>query len=199
MSNFNFPLYFQFKISTFHNDFTIKDSENRTLFYVRQKLFKLKEEIMIFADESRSEQLYGIKADRWLDFNANYTITDARTNETIGKIGRKGMKSLWKANYNAFDSAGMEDYLIKEDNAWIKVGDNLLGEIPILNILTGYIFNPSYSLYDKRENVLLQLLKKPSFFSRKFTLEKLADINPEDETRLILCFMMMILLERERG
>ena len=66
MSNFNYPLYFQFKISTFHNDFTIKDSEDRTLFYVRQKLFKLKEEIMIFSDESRSEQQYGIKAVRSL-------------------------------------------------------------------------------------------------------------------------------------
>lgn len=199
MSNFNYPLNFLFKISTFHNDFTIKDSEDRTLFYVRQKLFKLKDEIMIFSDESRSEQQYGIKADRWLDFNANYTFTDTRTTETIGKVGRKGMRSIWKANYNALDIDGLEDYTIKEDNGWVKVGDSFLGEIPIFNILTGYVFNPSYTMYNKEGNKILQLKKKPSFFGRKFTLDKLADINPKDETRLILCFMMMILLERERG
>lgn len=199
MSNFNYPLYFQFKISTFHNDFTIKDNEGRTLFYVRQKLFKLKDEIMIFSDESRSDQQYSIKADRWLDFNANYTFTDSKTTETIGKVGRKGMKSIWKANYNAFDMDGVEDYQIKEDNGWVKVGDSFLGEIPILNILTGYLFNPSYSMYDRTGHAVLQLQKKPSFFGRKFTLDKLADFNPKDENRLILSFMMMILLERERG
>ncbi|CDT17213.1 MULTISPECIES: hypothetical protein [Sphingobacterium] len=199
MSNFNYPLSFLFKISTFHNDFTIKDSEDRTLFYVRQKLFKLKEEIMIFSDESRSEQQYSIKADRWLDFNANYTFTDHKTTEIIGKVGRKGMRSIWKANYNAFDRDGVEDYKIQEDNGWVKVGDSFLGEIPILNILTGYLFNPSYTMYDKEGNKVLQLQKKPSFFGRKFTLDKLAEVDPKDETRLILCFMMMILLERERG
>lgn len=199
MSNFNYPLSFLFKISTFHNDFTIKDSEDRTLFYVRQKLFKLKEEIMIFSDESRSEQQYSIKADRWLDFNANYTFKDHKTTEIIGKVGRKGMRSIWKANYNAFDRDGVEDYKIQEDNGWVKVGDSFLGEIPILNILTGYLFNPSYTMYDKEGNKVLQLQKKPSFFGRKFTLDKLAEVDPKDETRLILCFMMMILLERERG
>jgi len=199
MSNFNYPLNLLFKISTFHNDFTIKDEEDRTLFYVRQKLFKLKEEIMIFSDESRSEQQYAIQADRWLDFNANYTFTDTKTTETIGKVGRKGMRSIWKANYNALDVDGVEDYQIKEDNGWVKVGDSFLGEIPILNILTGYVFNPSYTMYDKAGNKVLQLKKIPSFFGRKFTLDKLSDINPKDEIRLILCFMMMILLERERG
>lgn len=109
------------------------------------------------------------------------------------------MRSIWKANYNALDIDGLEDYTIKEDNGWVKVGDSFLGEIPILNILTGYVFNPSYTMYDKEGNKILQLKKKPSFFGRKFTLDKLADINPKDETRLILCFMMMILLERERG
>ncbi|UIR56926.1 hypothetical protein LZQ00_03705 [Sphingobacterium sp. SRCM116780] len=199
MANFNYPLQFLFKISTFHNDFTIKDNEDRTIFYVRQKMFKLKDEIMIFSDESRAEQQYGIKADRWLDFNANYTFTDTKTTEIIGKVGRKGMKSIWKANYQSFNIDSLEDYRIQEDNAWVKVGDSFFGEIPLVGILSGYVFNPSYSMYDQDGNKVLQLKKKPSFFGRKFTLEKLGEFKPQDETRLILCFMMMVLLERQRG
>lgn len=199
MENLNYPLQFLFKISTFHNDFTIKDQEQRSIAYVRQKMLKLKEDIMIFSDESRSDQLYRIQADRWLDFNAHYSFTDIKTGSSLGKVGRKGMRSLWKSHYNAINTEGDEDFNIQEDNGWVKLGDSLLGEIPILNIFTGYFLNPSYTMYDLQGNAIFQMKKEPSFFGRKFSLAKLAPVDPKDETRLILSFMMMVLLERQRG
>ena len=98
---FDFPLTFQFKLGTISNDFAAKDSSGRTIAYVRQKMFKLKDAIMVFSDETKTNQLYTIKADRIIDFNASYEFTDA--NETVlGSIGRKGMRSLWKAHYEIF-------------------------------------------------------------------------------------------------
>ena len=47
---FDFPLTFQFKLGTISNDFSAKDSGGRTIAYVRQKMFKLKDAIMVFSD-----------------------------------------------------------------------------------------------------------------------------------------------------
>ena len=38
--------------------------------YVKQKMFKLKEDINIFADENQTQQRFNIKADRVIDFSA---------------------------------------------------------------------------------------------------------------------------------
>ena len=199
MKNLEYPLFLQFKITTLANDFVAKDKNDRTIAYVRQKMFKLKEDVIVFNDESKSQENFRIRADRWLDFNANYAIEDTRTGTPIGKVGRRGMKSIWKATYTGMDKDGNEDYTIREDNGWVKIWDNMIGELPIIGMFTGYFLNPSYTLTDKNGNKIFQLKKMPSFFGRKFMLQKFADIPEQDESRLILSYMMMVLLERVRG
>ena len=114
-----------------------------TLAFVKQKLFKFKEHVQVFSNQNQTELKYEIRADKWLDFNTCYTFTNADGKE-IGKVTRKGWKSLWKANYTVLDENGNEDLIIKEANPFAKVFDGLLGEIPILGIFTGYLFNPKY-------------------------------------------------------
>ena len=43
ISDFEYPLQFEFKIGTLSNDFIARDAGNKPLVYVRSKLFKLKE------------------------------------------------------------------------------------------------------------------------------------------------------------
>lgn len=50
-----FPLNFTFKITTISNDFRVNDATGAEVAFVRQKLFKLKEEVQVFNDESRSQ------------------------------------------------------------------------------------------------------------------------------------------------
>jgi hypothetical protein len=69
-----FPIQFKFKISTLHNDFVATDALGNTHAYVKQKLFKLKEHIKVFADTSQTELKYEIKASKWLDFNTSYSF-----------------------------------------------------------------------------------------------------------------------------
>ncbi len=78
---------------------TIADAQGNPLFYVRQKIFKLKEVINVFADVERSQELFTIKADRIIDFSARYNFSDP-TGKVIGAVKRRGMKSLWKAHFD---------------------------------------------------------------------------------------------------
>jgi hypothetical protein len=194
----HFPLEFTFKISTFSNDFTVKDAGGRYIGFVRQKLFKFIEEVEVFNDESKSQVLYRIKANKWIDFSASYIFTDNKGME-IGRVARKGWASIWKARYEVYDERQQQDLLISEENGWVKVGDAILGEIPILGVFTGYLFNPSYKVTRPDGTIVARLKKEPSFFGRRFTVLKTNDFQEGEEERLVLSLMMMILLERRRG
>ncbi len=196
MKEIQFPISLIFKISSFSNDFTAYDGNGNSIAYVKQKLFKLKEKIAIYRDESKREFMYSIEANKWLDFSAAYSISDASGRE-LGKIARKGWASLWKASYDIMDEEQQLEFKVQEANGWVKVVDSLVGEIPVIGFFTGYILNPTYHVLDNSGNVVASLIKEPSFWGRKFRIEKFVDL--ENEERLILALMMMILLERRRG
>ncbi len=198
MQNLQFPLSLQFKISTMSNDFTARDFGGKVVAYVKQKMFKLKEDILIFSDESQTEQIYRIKADKWLDFSAAYAFFD-KDGKEFGKITRKGWASIWKANYSIIDENQNLQYNVNEENAWVKVGDSLLGQIPIVSMLTGYFFNPSYLVTDTNNKPIVRLKKQASFFGRNFEITKEGKMDSDDDDRILLGLMMMILLERRRG
>ena len=198
MKKILFPVDLKFKIGTLANDFTATDGTGSTVAYVRQKMFKLKEDIEVFSDDSRTRLVYKIKADKWLDWSAAYSFTDAMGNR-LGKIARKGWASIWKAQYEIIDQNDQLQYHVREENGWVKVIDGMVGEIPVLGFFTGYLFNPSYILTDTKDNPIARLKKEPSFWGRKFTIIQLGDIDEDDDDRIKLGLMMMILLERRRG
>jgi hypothetical protein len=198
MNSLQFPLNLTFKIGTLSNDFVIKDANEMTIGYVRQKMLKLVEEVQVYTDESRSELIYIIKANKWLDFSASYAFTDKNGKE-IGRVARKGWASLWKANYDIFDELQMKALFVREENPWAKVFDTLLSEVPFLNLLTGFFFHPTYGVARPDDTKIARLSKVSSFFGRKFVIEKLAEFEKGEEERILLGLMMMILLERRRG
>lgn len=198
MTDLNFPISFDFNISTISNDFTARDAQGKVIAYVRQKMFKLKEDIEVFADDSRTQVNYNIKADKWIDFSTAYSFTDSKGKE-LGKVARKGWASLWKANYDIIDQHQKPQYKIREENAWVKVADGVLGQIPILSIFTGYLFNPSYVVLDSKEQIVVRLKKEASFFGRKFTISQVKPTDADDDHRITLSLMMLVLLERRRG
>lgn len=200
MRDFSYPLTFEFKISTIANDFIAKDAQGNVLGYVRQKMFKFKEAISVYSDESRQEMLFKIDADRVIDFNANYAFTNA-TSEKVGSVGRRGAKSILKAHYEVMDASNNQEFLIQEENPWAKFFDALMGEVPIVGMFTGYMFNPRYTVKRHDGTLVARLSKEKSFFGRRFKLEQVGEINAQDgeNERMLLALMMMSLLERRRG
>ncbi|MBF4983514.1 hypothetical protein FNJ87_03935 [Nonlabens mediterrranea] len=198
MNNLDYPVKFNFKVTTLSNDFTARNAQGQTIAYVKQKMFKLKEAVNVYSDETKTRVLFTIAANKWLDWSAAYSMMDANNNE-IGKIARKGWRSMWKAEYNIIDQNQQLQYNVKEESAFTRFLDNLLGEIPILGFFTGYLFNPTYNVTNKQGQVVVKLKKMPSFLGKEFELTKHADIDEDDKERVMLGLMMMILLERRRG
>ncbi len=198
MNTLAFPLHFTFKITTISNDFVAKDANGNTIAYVRAKIFKLKEHVQVFNDESRGQLLLDINANKWLDFNTTYTFTAPQGN-VLGRIARKGWTSIWKAHYEIYDDKNQFEMLLREENPWAKIFDAMLGEIPFLSLLSGYLFHPAYIITDAGGIPVARLRKTPSFWGRQFSVEKLSEFKSGQQDRLVPALMMMILLERRRG
>jgi uncharacterized protein YxjI len=56
---------------------SVTDASGQQVLYVKQKLFKLKEAVNVFADAAQTRQLYTINADRILTFPPSTTSPTA--------------------------------------------------------------------------------------------------------------------------
>lgn len=193
-----YPLEVTLKIWTLAPKIAVTDAEGNLVFFVKQKLFKLREAIGVFADEAQTQKLYDLKADRIIDFSARYNFIDSN-GISLGAVKRKGLRSLWRAHYDIFDNETSSTLHIQEENPWVKVIDSLFAEIPILGTLSGYVFNPKYLVERNDGTVVMRLEKRPSWLSRKFTIKPVDQLSSREETQALLSLLMMVLLERSRG
>ena len=199
LQSIQYPLTLSFKVFALASQATVTDASGRTILYTKQKLFKFREHVEIWTDKSQGTRLAEIKANKVIDWSARFTSTDARGRE-IGSVGRKGWRSIWKAHYEVFNPGDTTpDFSIQEENAWVKVADSFLSEIPIIGIASGYLFHPSYLANRTNGQAAMRMTKQPAFWEGRFKIEKLGELTPREELNLFLSFMMLVMLERRRG
>ena len=194
----NYPLTLTFKILSLGTRLSMHDASGNLVAFVKPKRFKLKEDINVFADENQTQLLYNVKADSIIDFSARYNFTDAG-GRFLGSIKRQGMRSLWKTHYQISDANNQQILEIHEENAWVKVIDAVMGEIPILGMFTGYMFNPAYIVSRADNTPIVRLQKQPAFFESKFEVSAQAQMSQSEESLVLLGVLTMTLLERARG
>lgn len=192
-----FPLNLRFKLFSFAPQIFATDARGGAVLYIKQKLFKLRETINVFTDETQSTPVATIQADRMITFSAKFNFTDPQ-GQPLGAVGRQGMRSIWRARYDLFDAAGQPAGNIREENPFAKVIDGMLESIPLVGAFAGYLFQPRYLLTGPDGAPVMRLHKRPSFFMRRFEVERLAETNPEVTQRDVLALLMLVLLERRR-
>jgi hypothetical protein len=199
-TSMNFPLSLRFKLVALAPQIYVDDAAGQPVLYVKQKLFKLREKIEVYRDASRSQMLCTIQANKIIDWSARYFFTATNGSE-LGSVGRKGMRSIWRAHYEIFAPGdNTPDFEIREENPWTKVGDSLFSSIPIVGMFAGFVFHPSYLITRKSTGQpVFRLTKQSAFFEGKFIIEKFGDANEAEEMALTLSLLMLILLERQRG
>ena len=199
LQGIQYPLTLSFKVLALASQATVADATGRTILYTKQKMFKFREHVEIWTDSSQGTRLAEIKANKVIDWSARYFAMDASGGE-IGSVGRRGWRSMWKAHYETFNPGdNTPDFSIHEENAWIKVADSLISDIPIVGMFSGYFLHPSYLATRADGGPAMRMTKQPAFWEGRFKLEKLGLMTAREELNLFLSFMMLILLERRRG
>jgi len=98
--------------------FRLQTMDGRLLAYSKQKAFKLKEDIRVYADEAQTNELLYIAADRVVDFSASYRVVDSQSGEHVGSLRRKGWSSMFRDSWEILDADGVVRGKVLEDNAW---------------------------------------------------------------------------------
>ncbi|MBI5839008.1 MAG: hypothetical protein HZB19_02790 [Chloroflexi bacterium] len=90
--------------------FRYYDSMGNLVMFSEQKMFRLREDIRIYSDESKTQEVLMIKARQIVDFSAAYDVVDSATGQKVGALRRKGLKSILRDEWEVLD-----------------VGDNVIG------------------------------------------------------------------------
>ncbi|MGE0757310.1 MAG: hypothetical protein AB7O38_09830 [Pirellulaceae bacterium] len=106
--------------------FHIFDAQDRVVGFCQQKAFKLKEDIRIYADETKSRELLRIGARSIIDFAAAYDVVDSASNTKIGALRRKGWQSMLRDTWSVLSPTEQEIGQIAEDSTALALVRRLL-------------------------------------------------------------------------
>jgi hypothetical protein len=80
--------------------------------FSEQKMFKLREDIRVYSDENKTQEVLMIKARQIVDFSAAFDVVDSSTGQKVGALRRKGLASILRDEWDILD-----------------VGDNVIGKL----------------------------------------------------------------------
>ena len=193
----HFPIQIAFKLLTLIPQLYVKDATEKPFAYVRKKFWAFKEDVTVYSDDTQSNPLYRIRADRVIDFRANYRIANM-ADATLGSIRRKGARSLWRAEYE-ISIGDRHVFTVREESVLVRFLDLVIGQIPIVGFFTGYFLNPTYIVTRQGAGEALRMVKHRSFLESMFKVEKTGQVNEDEQIVVTLALMMVTFLERARG
>jgi hypothetical protein len=106
--------------------FRVYDTNQRLILFSEQKAWKLREDIRVYTDESKVNEVLAIKTNRIMDISATYEVVDSNTQEVAGSLKRKGLKSVLRDEWEFYDPQGMQIGLLQEDSMVLALARRVL-------------------------------------------------------------------------
>jgi hypothetical protein len=101
---FQFPQYLlKRQVFALTGKLRFYDPHNNLVLFVEQKMFRLREDIRVYSDETKTQEMLLIKARNIIDWAAAYDVTDSSTGQKIGVLRRKGWKSMLRDEWEVLD------------------------------------------------------------------------------------------------
>jgi len=181
----------QQKVLAIAQQYRILDSSGNLVGYVKQKAFKLKEDIRVFADDSMQQEVLLIKQQQVLDFSGAFAVSDPATGNLVGYLKRKGLKSILRDKWEILDTKGQIFGEISEADSALAT---LRRFIPFL------AFIPKTYEVMVNGQLVATFKQKVKIIGDIWHLDFSADANRVLDRRLGICgALMMSMVERKKG
>lgn len=122
----------------------IYNPQDQLVLYSQQKMFRLKEDIRVYSDETKTHELLTIKARQIIDFSAYYDVIDSQYSTMVGGLRRKGFRSLVRDEWEVFDAQEKSLGVLTEDS---------LNQALMRRFLLGRLLPQNYDLLMATERV----------------------------------------------
>ena len=117
--------------------FRFYDPAGRLVMFSEQKMFRLKEDIRIYGDESKTQEVLSIRARQIMDFSAAYDVVDTEMNQKVGALRRKGWSSLVRDEWEVLDAS---------DNVIARLFEDSIGLALLRRLLLGSWLPQNYDI-----------------------------------------------------
>ena len=116
-SIFQFPNYLlRRQAIALTGKFRFYDPAGRLVMFSEQKMFRLREDIRVYGDEGKSQEVLSIKARQILDFSAAYDVLDTEMNQKVGVLRRRGLRSILRDEWEVLDANDRQIGKLFEDS-----------------------------------------------------------------------------------
>jgi len=114
---FQFPSYLlKRQVFALTGRFRFYDPNGNQVMFSEQKMFKLREDIRVYSDENKTQEVLSIKARQIIDFSAAYDVVDTAYNQKIGVLRRKGWSSMLRDEWQVLDANEDQIGVLFEDS-----------------------------------------------------------------------------------
>jgi len=96
--------------------FRFYDPAGNQVMFSEQKMFKWREDIRVYADENKTQEVLSIKARQIVDFSAAYDVVDTALNQKVWALRRKGLRSILRDEWEVLDANDNVKGLLFEDS-----------------------------------------------------------------------------------
>ena len=117
--------------------FRVNDPMGNLVLFSEQKMFRLREDIRVYSDENKTQEVLSIKARQIVDFSAAYDVVDAAYNQKVGALRRKGLSSILRDEWQVLDV---------NDNVVGKLFEDSVGLALLRRLLLGSLLPQNYDM-----------------------------------------------------
>lgn len=165
------------KITAFVNQYAIYTVEpsgekGQLVAYAQQKRLKLKEEILFYNDENKTNLIFSLRAEKVFDVHGRYLVEDSN-GQSIGAFKKEFGKSLINSTWDILDSSDVPTLRISESNQVVAVFRRYIGFIPIIGEISDIVmqfFRYHFKLIQTSTGAEVGMYKKTTLFRDHYAL-----------------------------
>jgi uncharacterized protein YxjI len=154
--------------------FRIFDPMENLVMFSQQKMFKLREDIRVYSDENKTQEVLNIQARQILDFSAAYDVVDSTMNQKVGTLRRKGWSSMLRDEWQVLDA---------NDNQIGKLFEDSIGLALLRRFLLGSWLPQNYDITFGEQRVA-DLKQRFNLFRYELDIDMSMDTQRQLDPRL---------------
>jgi len=117
--------------------FRVYDPSGQLVMFSEQKMFRLREDIRVYGDENKSQEVLSIQARQIMDFSAAYDVVDTAMNQKVGALRRRGWSSILRDEWEVLGAS---------DNVIGKLFEDSMGLAMLRRLLLGTLLPQNYDI-----------------------------------------------------
>jgi hypothetical protein len=152
--------------------------------FIEMKAWKLKEDIRIYSDKTKSQELLRIGARSVIDISATYDVFDSASGQALFYLRRKGLRSAFvRDSWEIYTPQDQLFGAVNETSSGLALARRWIGIIPyagdIAEMVLGFV-PQTYVVTDAQGNVGAEIAHRKNPFIVKFGLDTTNATTPND-------------------